>query len=101
MVQGLEDFKVAERGVIEREEFVAGIEGDPGKAGDVSAQVLGEVMDDSASRADGSGVVFQAETIERSHFEVVAHGEQGRLRGKHPVVVAVQHPTLGRGGANG
>ena len=57
----------------------------------VAAQMLREIMQRRARRADGGGAVFQPETVERRHFEMVAHGVKRRFRRKGPVVVTVEN----------
>ena len=54
----------------------------------IAAQVLREVMQRRTRRARGGHAALQAEAIQRRDLEVLAHGEDRRLRREDPVVVA-------------
>ena len=50
----------------------------------VAPQMLREVMQHRARRADGRGAILQPEAVERRHLEMLAHGEQRGLRRERP-----------------
>ena len=58
----------------------------------VAAQILREIMQRAARRADGGGFVFQTKAVERRDLEMVAHGEEGGFRRERPVIVAADDP---------
>ena len=90
MVQRLQNFQMPQRGEIQREIIAAAIKRQPGEMLHVAAQMLGEVMQHRARRADGRRAILQAETVERRDLEMVAHGEQRGFRRKGPVVITIR-----------
>src|ERR1017187_7020980 len=53
-------------------------------------------MQHRSGGADGRCPVPQAEAVERGDLEMLAHVEQRRFRGEHPIVVAIQDPAIAR-----
>ena len=90
VVQRLENFQMPQRRVIEREKIAALVKRNPREVLHVAAQILREIMQRAARRADGGGFVLQPETVQRGDFEMFPHGEHRRFRRKCPVVVAAQ-----------
>jgi hypothetical protein len=89
----LEDFEMAQRRVIEREEIRALIERQAREVFDVAPEILHEVMQRTARRADGRSAILQSEAVERGDFEMLAHGEDSGLRGEGPIVVGADGPA--------
>ncbi len=89
-MQRFENFQMPQRGVIKREEFRAAIERKPREMFHVPPQILCEVMQRAARRADGRRAILQPEAVERCDFEMVAHGVERGLRRERPVIVAAQ-----------
>src|SRR5712671_5142 len=57
----------------------------------VPAQVLREVMQRAASRADGGGLIFQPEAVERRDLEMFLHREERGFGRERPIVIAAQN----------
>ena len=91
MAQRLQNFQMPQRRVIERKKIVAAIKRQPCEMLHVAAQMLREVMQRRARRANGGRPVFQPESVQRRDLEMIAHGEQRRLRRKGPIVITVQN----------
>ena len=91
--KGFEDFEVPHRCLIELEVIRRFVAGARSEIRDVPAQMLGQIMQHGARRADGRWLVFQAETVERSDFEMVAQRELGGFGHEHPIVVAIKNPA--------
>jgi len=85
-----ENFQMPQRRVIQREKIAALIERDAREMIHVAAQILREIMQRTASRADGGGLVLQAETVERGHLELLLDCVKRGFRRKCPIIVAAQ-----------
>jgi len=73
-MQRLQNFQVPQCRVIKREKIAALIKRQSREMLHVAAQVLREIMQRRARRADGGGAVLQPETAERRDLEMIAHG---------------------------
>ena len=91
VLERLQNFEVPQGCVIECEKIGAAIAREPGELLHVPAQMLREIMQRRARRADGRRAVLQPKTVERRDLEMFAHGKLRRFRGKGPVIVAVQN----------
>jgi len=80
-----------QRRVIEREKIAALIKRNPREMLHVAAQILREVMQRAARRADCGGFIFQPETVERGDFKMVAHRVKRGFRSERPVVIAADN----------
>src|ERR1039458_7883609 len=96
MVERFEDFEMPQCCVIQREIVVPTIKRQPREMLHVAAQVLREIMQRRAGRADGGGAVLQPEPVERRDLEMVAHRIKRGFRRERPVVVAIENPALPR-----
>ena len=86
-----ENFQMPQRRVIEREKIAALIKRNAREMLHVAAQILREIMQRAARRADGGGFVLQPEAVERRDLEMFAHREERGFRRERPVVVAAQN----------
>src|SRR5690349_19729170 len=68
VMERFENFQVSQRGVIEREKVIALIERDSCQVFYITAQILRQIVQSTARRADGGGFVFEAEAVERGDF---------------------------------
>ena len=92
LVQRLQDLQVAQRREIKSQKIGSFIERQPREVGRLPAQVLCQVVQHRAGGADGRRPFFQAEPIQRSHFEMLAHREQSRFGRKYPIIISIQNP---------
>ena len=90
MVERFQDFEMPQRRVIQRQIVVPAIKRKSREMLHVAAQMLREVMQRRARRADGGGAVLQPETVERGDLEMLAHGVKRGFRRERPIVIAVQ-----------
>ena len=79
-----------EGGGVQLEEIPRLVAGQGSEVGDLAPQMLGEVMQHRARRADGRAFVPQAEAVEGGHFEVLPEGELRGFRSEDPILVTVQ-----------
>ena len=86
-MQRLQNLQMAQRGQIEGKEIASLIKGDAGKAGGIAAEMLRQVMQERSDRANCGATILEPEPIQAGNPEVIANGEQGGFRAKHPVVV--------------
>ena len=89
-VERFEHLEVAQRRRVEHEIVRDLVEAEPREMRQVAAEMVCEVMEHRACRADGGGTVPQAETVERRDLEMFAQREDGGLGLEGPVVVAAQ-----------
>src|SRR5690349_13792491 len=81
---------MAQGRVVERKKIIALIERDAREVFYVATQMLREIVQGAAGRANGRVAVFQAEAVERRDFEMLAHSVERGLGRECPIVVAVE-----------
>src|SRR5450432_1757472 len=91
MVLWFEDFQMSQRRLIEREKIAALVKRDAREMLHVAPQILREIMQRAARRADGGGFIFETKAVKRGNLEMFAHSEDGGLRRERPVVVTAQN----------
>jgi len=97
-VQRFQNLQVPQRRKIERQVVTALIKGNARQAGRIAPQMLRQVMQHGARRANRRRPILQAEPVQRGNLEMLAHGEQSRLRREDPAIVSVQYPAKSRRG---
>ena len=90
-MQRLEYLEVLQRRGVEHE--VAGHleKSQPREVRHVAPQMLADVMQRAAGRADRRRAALQPEAVERGNLEMILQRELGGLEREHPAVVAVEH----------
>src|ERR1035437_416313 len=83
-----EYFQMPQCRVVECEKIAALIKRNTREMLHVAAQILREIMQHAARRADGGGFVFQSKTVERGDLELFLHRVKRGLRCERPVVIA-------------
>src|SRR5580700_11719534 len=96
-MQWFQDFQMPQSGVIQRQIIVALVKGNAREVFYVAPQILCQIMQRAARRADGGGFVLEAKAVERGHLEMFAHSEKRRLGRERPVVITTGDPSLARG----
>ena len=86
-----ENFQMPQRRVIEREKIAALVKRNAREMLHVAPQILREIMQRTARRADGGGFVFQPKAIQRGDLELFLHREKRGFRRERPIIVAAQN----------
>jgi len=90
-MQRLENLEVLQRRRVEHEIVCDLIKSQPREVCHVAAQMLADVMQRAAGRADRRRAALKPEAVERGNLEMILQRELRRLEREHPAVVAVEH----------
>ena len=92
-MQRFENLEVAQRYRVQHQVVGALIKREARQMRHVAAQMLREVVQHPARRADGRGAILQTKAVQCRNLEMIAQRELRRFRSENPVVVAIENPA--------
>src|SRR5258706_14930156 len=84
---------MAERSIIEIKKIAPSIEREARQIRRIAPEMLRQVMQHRTRGSNRRGSIFQAESIDRGHLKVIAHGEQRGFGSEDPIIVSIENPA--------